>query len=60
MVQSFCAVDTTNARDLPRLFEVWESSVRGTHSFLSEDDIQLSPLVKSSCVISYVERSDAA
>ena len=37
-----------NARDLPRLFEVWESSIRATHSFLTEADIRaLSPLVKS-------------
>jgi putative acetyltransferase len=33
--------------DLPRIFEVWESSVRATHHFLSEADIQfLIPLVK--------------
>jgi putative acetyltransferase len=31
-----------------RLFEVWESSVRATHSFLTEADIQLLiPLVKT-------------
>jgi putative acetyltransferase len=33
--------------DLPRIFEVWEASVRATHHFLSETDIQfLIPLVK--------------
>lgn len=33
--------------DLPRIFEVWESSVRATHDFLTEKDIQaLIPLVK--------------
>ncbi len=33
--------------DLPRLFEVWESSVRATHGFLTEADLQaLIPLVK--------------
>ena len=34
-------------RDVPRIFEVWESSVRATHRFLSEKDIQLLiPLVR--------------
>ena len=48
MSQSLCTVDTANFTDLPPLFEVWESSVRATHSFLSEDDIQLlGPLVKA-------------
>lgn len=28
------------AGDIPRLVEVWEASVRATHHFLSEDDIQ--------------------
>lgn len=28
------------AADVPRLVEVWEASVRATHHFLSEDDIQ--------------------
>lgn len=33
--------------DLPRIFEVWESSVRATHDFLAENDIQaLVPLVE--------------
>lgn len=41
-------VSESTPRDLPRLFEVWESSVRATHGFLTEPDIQsLSPLVKS-------------
>jgi putative acetyltransferase len=48
MSQLFSAITRTNAQDLPRLFEVWESSVRATHSFLTEPDIQsLIPLVKS-------------
>ena len=35
-------------RDFPRIFEVWESSVRATHLFLTEADIQfLIPLVKA-------------
>jgi putative acetyltransferase len=34
--------------DLPRLFEVWESSARATHAFLTEADIgSLIPLVKA-------------
>ncbi len=34
--------------DLPRLFAVWESSVRATHTFLTEADLQaLIPLVKA-------------
>lgn len=43
------ANDITHATrsDLPRLFEVWEASVRATHGFLSEADIQmLIPFVK--------------
>lgn len=33
--------------DLPRLLEVWESSVRATHAFLTEADLQaLIPLVR--------------
>jgi putative acetyltransferase len=33
-------------QDLPRLIEVWEASVRATHLFLSESDIQFfQPLV---------------
>jgi predicted GNAT superfamily acetyltransferase len=47
-LSAFRAITTTTQQDLPRLFEVWQSSVRGTHSFLTEADIQsLSPLVKS-------------
>jgi len=44
---AFRAITKTNEQDLPRLFEVWESSVRASHSFLTEADIQsLIPLVK--------------
>ncbi|HTY35997.1 MAG TPA: GNAT family N-acetyltransferase [Bacteroidota bacterium] len=40
-------VDIAGEDDLPRLFEVWESSVRATHAFLAEKDIQfLIPLVR--------------
>jgi putative acetyltransferase len=46
--QRSLTVDTTKLEDLPRLLEVWESSVRATHSFLGEQDIQvLVPLVKA-------------
>jgi putative acetyltransferase len=42
------AIDTACAHDLPCLFHVWESSVRATHSFLTDADIQsLIPLVKT-------------
>ena len=44
---AFRAITKTNEQDLPRLFEVWESSVRASHAFLTEADIQsLIPLVK--------------
>lgn len=44
----FSAITKANQPDLPRLFEVWESSVRATHSFLTERDIQsLIPLVST-------------
>src|SRR5262245_4667252 len=33
-------VDTVTAEDLPRVVEVWEASVRATHRFLTEADIQ--------------------
>jgi putative acetyltransferase len=41
------ALSTATEADLPRLFEVWESAVRATHAFLTEEDIlRLSPLVR--------------
>jgi putative acetyltransferase len=43
----FREITKTSEQDLPPLFAVWESSVRATHSFLTEGDIQsLIPLVK--------------
>ncbi|MBP1771652.1 MAG: family N-acetyltransferase [Holophagaceae bacterium] len=40
-------LSTATEADLPRLFEVWESAVRATHTFLTEEDIgRLSPLVR--------------
>lgn len=40
-------ITEATALDLPRIFEVWESSVRATHAFLTEADIAtLVPLVK--------------
>jgi len=44
----FRAITKTNEQDLPRLFQVWESSVRATHAFLTGADIQsLIRLVKT-------------
>ena len=41
-------ITLANEQDLPRLFEVWESSVRATHSFLSEANIlSLAPLARA-------------
>lgn len=40
-------IDKATAADAPRLFEVWEASVRATHDFLSEEAIAtLVPLVR--------------
>ncbi len=40
-------ISHATAADLPRLFEVWESAVRSTHDFLTEEAIaQLAPLVR--------------
>ena len=40
-------IDQATAVDTPRLFEVWEASVRATHDFLDEDAIAaLVPLVR--------------
>lgn len=48
MSASFSKITKTTERDLPRLFEVWESSVRASHFFLTESDIQtLIPLVRA-------------
>jgi len=45
MDHKFSGISQTTEQDLPRLFEVWESSVRTTHSFLTEADIHaLTPL----------------
>lgn len=39
-------ITAIEARDMPRVVEVWEASVRATHTFLTEADIQhLKPLV---------------
>ncbi|MFN8007669.1 MAG: GNAT family N-acetyltransferase, partial [Terriglobia bacterium] len=47
MTEFFQPISQASELDLPRLFEVWESSVRATHSFLTQTDIQmLVPLVK--------------
>jgi putative acetyltransferase len=40
-----CEITIARSEDFPALCEVWESSVRATHSFLSEADIEcLTPL----------------
>ena len=40
-------ISQATAADLPRLFEVWETSVRATHDFLDEAAIdKLKPLVR--------------
>lgn len=40
------AITAVTAEDMPRVVEVWEASVRATHHFLTEADIQrLKPLV---------------
>lgn len=42
------AVEIAQPADLPRLFDVWEASVRATHDFLRESDVQaLVPLVRN-------------
>lgn len=47
MSEAFQEVTRAEEFDLHRVFEVWESSVRATHTFLTEADIQsLIPLVK--------------
>lgn len=47
MSRSFAEVTEATQADLPRIFEVWEASVRATHTFLAEGDIQfLIPLVR--------------
>lgn len=41
-------ISTATSEDIHHLFQVWESSVRATHSFLNESDIQtLCPMAKS-------------
>jgi len=41
------AISPIQPEDYPRVLEVWEASVRATHDFVSEDDIQLfNPLVR--------------
>lgn len=47
MSQTDLQITIATAGDLPRMLAVWESSVRASHRFLSEADIQtLTPLVK--------------
>jgi putative acetyltransferase len=47
MIQSQEDITAVEAEDFPRVVEVWEASVRATHHFLREADIQfLKPLVE--------------
>ncbi len=56
---AFRAITNANEQDLARLFEVWESSVRTTHSFLTETDIQsLIPLVTPDLLAQQTGRPD--
>ena len=42
------AIDALRAEDIPRAVEVWEASVRATHHFVAEADIQIfRPMVQS-------------
>lgn len=48
MLTDFSKIVQTNPQDIPRLFEIWETSTRASHFFLSESDFQsLIPLVKT-------------
>lgn len=48
MSKIYSKITETTEQDLPGLFEVWESSVRASHSFLSEADIcMLIPLARA-------------
>jgi len=39
-------IETAAKKDFPKLVEVWEASVRATHDFLTEKDIQyFKPLI---------------
>jgi putative acetyltransferase len=40
MMQTQDGITTIEAEDLPRVVEVWEASVRATHHFLTDADIQ--------------------
>src|SRR5258706_7205994 len=40
MIQLQEGVSTVRAEDMPRVLEVWEASVRATHHFVTETDIQ--------------------
>lgn len=43
---SVMKVDIVGKSDYPRLLEIWEASVRATHDFLLEEDLQeLKPLI---------------
>lgn len=41
MMTTATQIETPNKNDYPELITVWEASVRATHHFLTEEDIQL-------------------
>jgi len=41
--------------DLPRVLDVWEASVRATHHFITEEDIQYFKVVIRDCYLSMVD-----
>jgi putative acetyltransferase len=48
MVNSLEHIDQASKADFDALLEVWETSVRATHDFITEDDIQFfKPLVRN-------------
>ncbi len=49
MTQLQDGIFRVQAEDVPRIVEVWEASVRATHHFVSESDLQIfKPLVRDS------------
>lgn len=54
MIQLQEGIFRVQAEDIPRIVEVWEASVRATHHFVSESDIQIfKPLVRDSRHVEY-------
>jgi len=52
MLSNHTRIDTVTPSERDRLFDVWESSVRATHDFLMEHDLQeLLPLVREALTL---------